>query len=191
MLSTLNNYQFVSSIKAIEGMFLINSVRFTDDRGWLIESFNKKQFFEATGLNCEFAQENHSFSSKWVLRGLHYQLDRPQGKLLRVISGSIFDVAVDLRTESASYGKWFGMKIDAENYQQLWLPPGIAHGFLVLSENAELVYKMSDYYYPQDEVCLAWNDPGVGIEWPLPAGTLPNVSAKDAAGLSWDDVPKF
>ena len=162
-----------------------------DERGWITESFNAQDFSQATGLVMDFVQDNHSFSKQWTLRGLHYQLQQAQGKLVRVVAGSVFDVVVDIRKASPTYGRWVGLELSAQNHRQLWIPAGLAHGFLVLSETAEFLYKTTDYYHPQSEVCLAWNDPTVAIEWPLPKGVLPNVNAKDAVGLSWDAIPKF
>jgi dTDP-4-dehydrorhamnose 3,5-epimerase len=176
---------------AIHDVLVIEPKVFGDERGWFTESFNAQDFSEATGLNAHFVQDNHSFSRKWTLRGLHYQLEQPQGKLVRVVAGSVFDVAVDIRKSSPTYGKWVGVELSAQNHQQMWVPPGLAHGFLVLSETAEFLYKTTDYYHPQSEVCLAWNDPLVNIQWPLPQGITPNMNAKDSAGLSWDSVPKF
>jgi len=162
-----------------------------DERGWFTESFNAQDFSQATGLVIDFVQDNHSFSKQWTLRGLHYQLQQAQGKLVRVVAGSVFDVVVDIRKASPTYGRWVGLELSAQNHRQLWIPAGLAHGFLVLSETAEFLYKTTDYYHPQSEVCLAWNDPTVAIEWPLPKGALANISAKDAVGLSWDAIPKF
>ena len=162
-----------------------------DERGWFTESFNAQDFSQATGLVMDFVQDNHSFSKQWTLRGLHYQLQQAQGKLVRVVAGSVFDVVVDIRKASPTYGRWVGLELSAQNHRQLWIPAGLAHGFLVLSETAEFLYKTTDYYHPQSEVCLAWNDPTVAIEWPLPKGALANISAKDAVGLSWDAIPKF
>jgi dTDP-4-dehydrorhamnose 3,5-epimerase len=176
---------------AIHDVLVIEPKVFGDERGWFTESFNAQDFSEATGLNAHFVQDNHSFSRKWTLRGLHYQLEQPQGKLVRVVAGSVFDVAVDIRKSSPTYGKWVGVELSAQNHQQMWVPPGLAHGFLVLSETAEFLYKTTDYYHPQSEVCLAWNDPLVNIQWPLPQGITPNMNAKDSAGLSWDAAPKF
>jgi dTDP-4-dehydrorhamnose 3,5-epimerase len=164
---------------------------FSDKRGWFLEAFNAQDFAVATDLNVEFVQDNHSFSHQWVLRGLHYQVARPQGRMLRVISGVIFDVIADLRRDSPSFGKWFGMELSQQNNKQLWVPPGLAHGFLALSESVEVLYKTTDFYSPLDEVCLAWNDPIISINWPLPVGVRPNLSTKDSAGLSWDLAPKF
>ena len=164
---------------------------FGDERGWFTESFNAQDFLDATDLYVNFVQDNHSFSRQSILRGMHYQLEKTQGKLVRVISGSVYDVAVDLRKSSPTYGKWVGIELSAENHKQLWIPPGFAHGFLVLSPTAEFLYKTTDYYHPQSEACLAWNDPSVDIQWPLPAGVVPNLNTKDSAGLSWDQAPKF
>jgi len=175
----------------IHDVFVIEPKVFGDERGWFTESFNVIDFANATGLDVEFVQDNHSFSRQWTLRGLHYQLEQTQGKLVRVISGSVFDVVVDLRQDSPSYGKWAGVELSAQNYQQMWIPPGLAHGFLVLSETAEFLYKTTDYYLPKSEACLLWNDFTVGIKWPLPAGISPNMNAKDTSGLSWDAAPKF
>jgi dTDP-4-dehydrorhamnose 3,5-epimerase len=175
----------------IHDMLIIESRIFSDERGWFTESFNAQDFSVSTGLNVEFVQDNHSFSHQWTLRGLHYQTECPQGKLVRVVTGRIFDVVVDLRKASTSYGKWLGIEVDSQNHRQLWIPEGLAHGFLALTETVEVLYKTTDYYHPQSENCLAWNDPHVNIEWPLPKGVTPNVNAKDAAGLLWDFAPKF
>lgn len=175
----------------IADVLIIEPKVFGDDRGWFTESFNAQDFAIATGLDVSFVQDNHSFSRQWTLRGLHYQLEQTQGKLVRVVAGSVFDVVVDIRKDSSTYGKWVGVELSAQNHKQLWIPPGLAHGFLVLSETAEFLYKTTDYYHPQSEACLAWNDPIVGIEWPLPTGVQPNMNAKDTAGLSWDKAPKF
>ena len=176
---------------AIHDVFIMESKVFGDERGWFTESFNAEDFAKATGLDVQFVQDNHSFSHQWTLRGLHYQLEQTQGKLVRVVAGSVFDVVVDIRKDSSSYGKWSGVELAAQNHKQLWVPPGLAHGFLVTSEIAEVLYKTTDYYHPQSEACLVWNDPVVGIEWPLPPGVQPNMNAKDAAGLLWDAAPKF
>jgi len=175
----------------IHDVLVIEPKVFGDERGWFTESFNAADFATATGLDIEFVQDNHSFSRQWTLRGLHYQLDKIQGKLVRVVAGSVFDVVADIRKDSPTYGKWVGIELSAENHKQLWIPPKLAHGFLVLSETAEFLYKTTDYYHPQSEVCLAWNDPTVGIKWPLSVGTVPNMNAKDFAGLSWEQAPKF
>lgn len=175
----------------IFGMSIFQPKIFDDERGWLFESFNAKDFLSTTGLDVNFVQDNHSYSRQWTLRGLHYQHEKPQGKLVRVTSGSVFDVTVDVRLSSPTYGKWFGAELSADNKKQLWIPPGIAHGFLVLSEDSEVLYKATDFYHPEGDVCLAWNDPALGIKWPLPKGIKPNMNAKDLAGLSWDQVPKL
>jgi dTDP-4-dehydrorhamnose 3,5-epimerase len=176
---------------AIHDVLVIEPKVFGDERGWFTESFNAGDFSAATGLDVEFVQDNHSFSRQWTLRGLHYQLENIQGKLVRVVVGSVFDVVVDIRQDSPTYGKWVGIELSAENHQQLWIPPKLAHGFLVLSETAEFLYKTTNYYHPQSEVCLAWNDSTVGVKWPLPAGIAPNMNAKDLVGLSWEKTPKF
>ena len=176
---------------AIHDVFILEPKVYGDERGWFTESFNAEDFANATGLDVEFVQDNHSFSRQWTLRGLHYQLERTQGKLVRVVAGSVFDVVVDIRKNSPSYGMHNSVVLSAENHKQLWIPPYLAHGFLILSEMADVLYKTTDYYHPQSEACLAWNDPTVAIEWPLPAGVQPNMNAKDAAGHSWDAAPKF
>lgn len=154
---------------------------FGDDRGFFFESFNARQFEEATGLKRNFVQDNHSRSARNVLRGLHYQIQQPQGKLVRVVSGTVFDVAVDIRRSSPNFGKWVGVELSAENKRQLWVPEGFAHGFVVLSESAEFLYKTTDYYAPQFERSLRWDDPALGIRWPIDGA--PVLSKKD------DDAP--
>jgi dTDP-4-dehydrorhamnose 3,5-epimerase len=176
---------------SVDGVFIIEPKVFGDERGWFAESFNAIDFSVATGLLVNFVQDNHSFSRKGTLRGMHYQLEKTQGKLVRVVSGSVFDVVVDLREQSPTFGKWFGVELSAQNHKQLWIPAGFAHGFLVLSPTAEFLYKTTDYYHPQSEVCLAWDDPTISIEWPLAADATPNLNAKDSAGLSWEQAPKF
>lgn len=170
-----------ASPTAIADVLLIEPRVFGDARGFFYESFNARAFAEATGVNLGFVQDNHSKSARGVLRGLHYQLQRPQGKLVRVVAGEVFDVAVDIRPQSPTYGQWVGEILSASNHRQLWIPPGLAHGFLVLSDTAEFLYKTTDYYAPEYERCLAWDDPTVNINWPL-NGAVPLVSAKDAAG---------
>lgn len=165
---------------AIPDVLLIEPTVFGDNRGFFFESFNQKVFEEATGLKAAFVQDNHSKSSRNVLRGLHYQIKRPQGKLLRVVQGEVFDVAVDIRKDSKTYGQWVGQILSAENKKQLWIPPGFAHGFLTLSETAEFLYKTTDYYAPEHERCIAWDNPKIGIKWPLTAAPL--LSEKDRAG---------
>ncbi|ANJ71576.1 dTDP-4-dehydrorhamnose 3,5-epimerase [Ralstonia insidiosa] len=156
---------------------------FGDARGFFLESFNQNAFISAAGLNLSFVQDNHSRSSTGVLRGLHYQITRPQGKLVRVVSGAVFDVAVDLRKRSPTFAKWVGVELTAENHKQLWVPPGFAHGFLVLSESADFLYKTTDYYAPQHERCIKWDDPRIGIQWP-DIGCSPVLSIKDQQGAA-------
>ena len=164
---------------------------FGDARGFFFESFSSKVFDEAVGRKVEFVQDNHSQSQKGVLRGLHYQLDpHAQGKLVRCIEGEVFDVAVDLRRSSPTFGQWVGATLSAQNKAQFWVPAGFAHGFVVLSESAEFLYKTTDYYAPQHEQCIAWNDPFLNIEWPQLA-EAPKLSAKDAAGKAWADALFF
>ena len=191
MSANLSHPKLQLTVTAIHDVYVVEPKVFGDERGWFTESFNAQDFADAIGLNVQFVQDNHSFSRQWTLRGLHYQLEQTQGKLVRVVAGSVFDVAVDIRKDSPTYGKWAGVELSAQNHRQLWIPAGLAHGFLVLSETAEFLYKTTDYYHPQSEACLAWNDSIVGIDWPLPSGVLPNMNAKDAAGLSWDTAPKF
>ncbi len=150
---------------------------FGDARGFFFESFNQTAFQAVTGLDMTFVQDNHSRSTRGVLRGLHYQLQQPQGKLVRVVRGSVFDVAVDIRRGSPTFGQWAGAVVSEDNHRQMWVPPGLAHGFLVLSESADVLYKTTDYYAPQHERTIAWNDPDIGIEWPLDG--LPLLSGKD------------
>jgi dTDP-4-dehydrorhamnose 3,5-epimerase len=166
---------------AIADVLVLEPKIFGDDRGFFFESFNARVFAQATGLNVTFVQDNHSKSARHVLRGLHYQTQQAQGKLVRVVSGEVFDVVVDVRPESPTYGKWVGEILSAQNQHQMWVPPGLAHGFLVLSENAEFLYKTTDYYAPEFERCIAWNDKKLNIDWPL-SGATPSLSAKDALG---------
>jgi dTDP-4-dehydrorhamnose 3,5-epimerase len=166
---------------AIPDVILFTPKVFGDERGFFYESFNQQKFTELTDLQPAFVQDNHSKSQKGVLRGLHYQLPpKAQGKLVRVVSGAVFDVAVDIRKSSATFGKWVGDILSAENQQQLWIPPGFAHGFVTLSDTAEFLYKTTDYYSPAHERCILWNDPEIGIDWKLP--TTPTLSAKDQVG---------
>ena len=165
---------------AIPDVLILEPKVFGDARGFFFESFNARTFEQATGLKREFVQDNHSKSAKNVLRGLHYQIQQPQGKLVRVVQGEVFDVAVDLRKSSKTFGQWVGEVLSAENKRQMWVPEGFAHGFVVLSETAEFLYKTTDYYAPVHERCLAWNDPAVGIRWPLRGA--PALSAKDQLG---------
>jgi dTDP-4-dehydrorhamnose 3,5-epimerase len=162
---------------------------FGDERGFFFESFNARDFATATGLDVQFVQDNHSRSAKGVLRGLHYQIQHPQGKLVRVTQGEVFDVAVDLRRSSPSFGQWAGVVLSAQNHKQLWVPPGFAHGFVVLSDTAEFLYKTTDYWFPEHERSLLWNDPTVGINWPMQ--TAPQLAAKDATALTLDKAEVF
>lgn len=172
---------------AIPEVVLLEPKVFGDARGFFFESFNAATFAAATGLRVDFVQDNHSRSLRGVLRGLHYQLPpRAQGKLVRVVQGEVFDVAVDIRRQSPTFGRWVGVCLSAENHRQLWIPPGFAHGFQVLSESAEFLYKTTDYYAPELERCLAWNDPDLAIDWP--GEGKPLVSVKDAAGLFLRDA---
>ena len=162
---------------------------FGDARGFFLESYNAKVFNEATGFNPNFVQDNHSKSGIGVLRGLHYQIEQVQGKLVRVTQGEVFDVAVDMRASSLTFGQWVGTHLSAENKLQMWIPPGFAHGFLVLSDTAEFLYKTTDFYAPQHECCVKWDDPSIGVEWPLQG--MPILSAKDSQGLSLQAAQKF
>jgi len=166
---------------AIPDVLIIEPQVFGDERGFFFESFNQKRFDELVGRTVQFVQDNHSRSKKNVLRGLHYQIQQPQGKLVRVCVGEVFDVAVDLRRSSPTFGNWIGVKLSAENKRQLWIPEGFAHGFVVLSDHAEFLYKTTDYWAPQHERTIAWNDPDLAIEWPI--DEEPILAAKDAAGL--------
>ncbi len=173
----------------IPDVLIIEPQVYGDDRGFFLESFNQKDFREKTGVNTTFVQDNHSMSLKNVLRGLHYQIPNPQGKLVRVVSGSVFDVAVDARKSSTTFGQWVGCVLSAENKRIFWVPEGFAHGFLVLSERAEFLYKTTNYYYPQYEKTIAWNDADLGIDWPL--DTPPILSPKDQAGQPFKSVEVF
>lgn len=175
---------------SIPDVLLIEPRVFADSRGHFFESYNRTAFGKATGIDTQFVQDNQSRSGKGVLRGMHYQIRQAQGKLVRVSAGRIFDVAVDLRRESPTFGQWVGAELSAEDFRQIWVPPGFAHGFLVLSEWAEVLYKTTDYYAPAHERCLRWDDPRVGVAWPL-EGRQPLLSAKDAAGASLADAECF
>lgn len=170
---------------AIPDLLVIEPEVFRDARGFFMESFNTRRFFQATGMAAAFVQDNHSSSRKGVLHGLHYQVEQPQGKLVRVVRGRVFDVAVDIRPASACYGRWVGLELSADNAFQIWIPPGFAHGYLVLSDEAEMLYKVTDYYAPQHEQSIAWNDPNLAIGWPLAELGIPGpaLSLKDEAGV--------
>jgi dTDP-4-dehydrorhamnose 3,5-epimerase len=174
---------------AIPEVLVLEPKVFGDARGFFFESFNARDFAEVTGLEVDFVQDNHSKSAKGVLRGLHYQIQHPQGKLVRVVQGTVFDVAVDMRKSSPTFGRWVGQILSSDNSKQLWVPPGFAHGFVVLSESAEFLYKTTDYWYPEHERSLLWNDPTIGIEWPI--DVAPQLAAKDAAGRSFDQAELF
>ena len=171
---------------------IIEPIVFGDERGFFMETWQQNRFEElVTGKPTKFVQDNHSRSSKGVLRGLHYQKTKPQGKLVRVVKGEVFDVAVDIRENSPTFGQWEAVTLTEQNKIQFWVPPGFAHGFLVLSDTADFEYKCTDYYDPYDEGSLSWEDPYLGIKWPLVNGSLPKLSDKDAAGLSFKDAPKL
>jgi len=174
---------------AIADVLIIEPRVFGDARGFFYESFNQKAFNEATGQSLSFVQDNHSRSGRGVLRGLHYQIQQPQGKLVRVVRGAVFDVAVDIRKRSPTFGKWVGVELSEDNHRQLWVPAGFAHGFLVLSESADFLYKTTDYYAPEYERCILWSDPGIGIQWPMT--TEPSLSAKDKQGLTLSQAEVF
>jgi dTDP-4-dehydrorhamnose 3,5-epimerase len=173
----------------ISEVLIVEPKVFGDDRGFFFESFNQQDFNDAVGQDVQFVQDNHSRSAKGVLRGLHYQIQQPQGKLVRVVRGAVFDVAVDLRKSSATFGQWVGAELSEDNHRQLWVPAGFAHGFMVLSESAEFLYKTSDYYAPEFERCIIWNDPDIGINWPI--DDEPQLSGKDQQGLSLNDAEVF
>lgn len=175
---------------AIADVLVIEPKVFGDDRGWFFESFNEKDFSVAIGKQVNFVQDNHSSSKKGVLRGLHYQMEQTQSKLVRVCHGAVFDVAVDLRQLSPTFGQWVGVELSAENKKQLWVPAGFAHGFLVLSETAEFLYKTTDYWHAISEKCIIWNDTTLNIKWPE-MDMLPILNSKDDTGLSWIEAPKF
>jgi dTDP-4-dehydrorhamnose 3,5-epimerase len=175
---------------AIPDVLVIEPKVFGDDRGWFFESFNQKDFSAAVGKKIDFVQDNHSSSKRGVLRGLHYQTEQTQGKLVRVCYGAVFDVVVDLRQSSPTFDQWVGVELSAENKKQLWIPEGFAHGFLVLSETAEFLYKTTDYWHAASEKCIVWNDPTLNIQWP-DIGMQPVLNPKDAAGLVWSTAPKF
>ncbi|MES2741852.1 MAG: dTDP-4-dehydrorhamnose 3,5-epimerase [Pseudomonadota bacterium] len=175
---------------AIPDIVLFEPTVFGDERGFFFESFNQAKFDAAVGRSVQFVQDNHSRSAKHVLRGLHYQIQQPQGKLVRVVAGTVFDVAVDLRRSSPTFGRWVGATLSAENKHQLWVPEGFGHGFVVLSESAEFLYKTTDYWAPQHERCVAWNDGAIAIDWPLD-GATPLLSAKDAAGAVLSEAEVF
>jgi len=173
----------------IEGVLILEPKVFGDARGFFFESFNARDFAQATGLERTFVQDNHSKSSLGVLRGMHFQVQHPQGKLVRATQGSVFDVVVDIRRDSKTFGQWFGLELSADNKRQLWVPEGLAHGFLVTSESAEFLYKTTDYYHPEHERSLLWNDPAIGIDWPLHLLSAPPLlAAKDSQATLLSDL---
>ena len=175
---------------SLEDVYLLQPQVFGDERGFFLETWNE-QTFRAAGFDLNFVQDNHSRSARGILRGMHYQTVHTQGKLVRVTAGEVFDVAVDLRRGSSTLGQWYGVTLSAENHNMLWVPPGFAHGFYVTSDYADFLYKCTDTYHAGSEISLAWDDPTVGIEWPVPAGEKPQLSAKDAQGLAWAELPLF
>ena len=175
---------------ALNDVVIFEPKVFGDERGFFMETFRADVFTQTTGVES-LVQDNHSKSRQGILRGLHYQLEHTQGKLVRVTQGSVFDVIVDLRKSSSTYGQTLGLELSAKNNKQLWVPPGFAHGFYVTSETADFVYKCSDYYYPQSEVSILWNDPVLGIKWPLVNGDEPSLSEKDKVGCLFENAPKF
>lgn len=174
---------------ALPGVLILEPKVFGDERGFFFESFNQKTLAELAGIATPFVQDNHSRSARNVLRGLHYQIQQSQGKLVRVTAGEVYDVAVDIRKSSTTFGKWVGIRLSAENKRMMWVPPGFAHGFLVLSDYAEFLYKTTDYYAPEFERCIAWNDPDLAIDWPLDAE--PQLSTKDKAGIALKEAEVF
>jgi dTDP-4-dehydrorhamnose 3,5-epimerase len=181
----------VTPTKEIPDVLIIEPKVFGDERGWFYESFNQEEFSAKTGVTEPFIQDNHSFSAQHILRGLHYQLDQPQGKLVRVTGGTVLDVAVDIRKSSPTFGKWTGTELSADNQRQFWIPEGFAHGFVVLSDEAHFLYKTTDYWHQASEQCIIWNDPTLNIDWHLPEGVSPNLNPKDALGKTWSDAIKF
>ncbi len=175
---------------SIPDIILITPRLIADERGFFMETYKKREFAD-NGIDVDFVQDNHSLSRRGALRGLHYQIKQPQGKLVRAVSGEIYDVSVDLRRKSPTFGRWVGVRLAAENGQQLWIPPGFAHGFYVLSDEAEVLYKATDYYAPEWERTLLWNDPNIGIMWPLIEGHAPLVSRKDAQGRPLKDAEVY
>lgn len=175
---------------SIPDVILVRPRIFGDERGFFLESWEKRKF-AAGGIAADFVQDNHSRSVRHTLRGLHYQVEQPQGKLVRVVAGAVFDVAVDLRRSAPTFGQWVGAELTAENRHMLWVPPGFAHGFLVTSDSADFLYKCTDYYAPQAERSIRWDDPHLAIDWPLPSGISPRLSARDAAGVAFEQAEYF
>lgn len=175
---------------SLPGVLLIEPRVFADDRGFFFESFNARAFHEATGISPDFVQDNHSFSRRGVVRGLHYQIEQAQGKLVRAVTGEVFDAVVDLRRSSPTFGRWEGFSLSAANRRMLWVPPGFAHGYMAVSESADFLYKTTDYWAPRHERCLIWNDPTVGVRWPLD-GMAPVLSAKDLEGVPFAQAETY
>ena len=174
----------------VQGVMLLQPQVFGDERGFFAETWNARDF-AAAGHDWQFVQDNHSRSGQGILRGLHFQTEQPQGKLVRVVTGAVYDVVVDLRRSSPSFGAHFGVELSAANHRLLWMPPGCAHGFYVLSDNADFLYKTTDYYHPASEQTLAWDDPHIAIDWPLVDGQPPSLSDKDRSGLTWEEISYF
>lgn len=174
---------------SLPDVLMIEPTVFGDDRGFFFESFNHRRFKELTGIETAFVQDNHSKSARHVLRGLHYQVNYPQGKLVRAVAGEVLDVVVDIRRQSPTFGQWLGTHLSADNKRQLWVPPGFAHGFVVLSESAELLYKTTEYWMPEHERCIIWNDPALAIDWQITAAPL--MSAKDTQGTRFINAEMF
>ncbi|MGB6489751.1 MAG: dTDP-4-dehydrorhamnose 3,5-epimerase [Steroidobacteraceae bacterium] len=174
----------------IPEVVLIRPKVFGDARGYFMESWEQRKF-AAGGLDLQFVQDNHSHSARHILRGLHYQIQQPQGKLVRVVTGAVYDVAVDIRRSSSTFGKWVGLVLSAENHHMLWVPPGFAHGYLVLSDSADFLYKVTDFWAPNHERAILWNDPQIGVKWPLPTGVEPVLSGKDAAAAAFRDAEVY
>jgi len=187
---TGGRYSMKAEATPLSGVTLIKPTMHGDARGFFLETWHAERYSEA-GISLPFVQDNHSRSSQGILRGLHLQTEKPQGKLVRVTSGSVFDVVVDCRANSPSCGQWYGVMLTAEGQEQLWVPPGCAHGFYVASESADFVYKCTDYYHPKSEISLAWDDPTINVQWPIPEGSAPQLSQKDLAGLAWADCPLY
>lgn len=181
----------VTPSNEIPDVLIIETKVFGDERGWFYESFNQQEFTEKTGIKTPFVQDNHSFSKQYILRGLHYQTEQTQAKLVRVTKGRVFDVAVDLRKSSKTFGKWTGIELSAENHLQLFIPEGFAHGFVVLSEDAHFLYKTTDYWHAPSEKCIIWNDTYLKIDWQLPQEITPIVNAKDSLGKTWEEAITF
>ena len=176
---------------SIPDVLIIEPKVFGDSRGFFFEGFNQQVFSQSTGLDVQFVQDNHSRSAKGVLRGLHYQVSRPQGKLVRVVRGAVFDVAVDIRKSSPTFGQWVGVELTEDNYRQLWLPPGFAHGFYVLSDTADFLYKATEYYFSDFDRSIMWNDAEIAIRWPIEAGAIPILSSRDEKAVKLIDAEVF